>query len=304
MPTPVVVVSGFLGAGKTTLINRFLSTHQRIRAGILCNEAGSESYEAWNYHHDVYRLENLHAPCLTCLGVDRFAMALSRLIRRSKARVVLIEASGLTHLPTLIHRLEAPQLQNLVQFAGVIHVVDALNGRRQLDLYPEAKSGLRYASLVFLSKADGIPPVEREDLIHDLKKIRPDLTVCDHPDRLPWTSLLATHYPRSENNTFFQKHVHSDLSFLEYFQDRPLTLEGFKAFLKKPRENLYRIKGQLYLRHPSARFNRYIINHAFAQTRLDARPWPLFRRKTTRLLLVGNGLNQDELFQELDALIG
>lgn len=304
LPVPVIIVSGFLGTGKTTLINFFLKQKDTLRVGILTNETGSQTYEAWNYHVSPIRLENLNAHCLSCLGLDRLEIGIDRLIKRSRPEIVFIEASGLTHLPSLLGRLETSRMHRTLQLAGVVQLVDALNWRTHFENYTEAQNGLKIASIVFVSKAPLASPSELENLRLYLQQLKPELPVYERPEQIPWGELLSGNIPSLNPRFLAHHHEHSDLSFLEYSQNRPLSLEGLRDFLHQNRENLFRIKGQLYLKHPSSWFNRYIINRAYALTRLDARPWQFMVKRSTQLLLVGRNLDKEQLFKELDSLAG
>lgn len=153
---PVVVVSGPLGSGKTTLVNHLLRT-SGARVGVVINDFGSIDVDALLVAGQVDTTA-ISGGCLCCLAdTSELDAALARLARMD-LDVVLVEASGLAEpreLARMILASEAPG----IRFGGVVEVLDA--SRWDGTGLPVAADHLRVASVLVLNKADrAAVPVE------------------------------------------------------------------------------------------------------------------------------------------------
>lgn len=146
---PVVVVSGPLGSGKTTLVNHLLRT-SGARVGVVINDFGSIDVDALLVAGQVDTTA-ISGGCLCCLAdTSELDTALARLARMD-LDVVLVEASGLAEpreLARMILASEAPG----IRFGGVVEVLDAScwDGTG----LPVAADHLRVATVLVLNKVD------------------------------------------------------------------------------------------------------------------------------------------------------
>jgi cobalamin biosynthesis protein CobW len=130
MKTPVTIVTGFLGSGKTTLISNLLKSMPKRRLALLVNEFGEVSVDGALLREagkdggvEVYDLPN---GCICCTVQDDFLPVMKRLQeRKGQIDHVIIETSGLA-LPTpVMHALSWPEIRNDFQLDAVLTVVDA-----------------------------------------------------------------------------------------------------------------------------------------------------------------------------------
>ncbi|UJR86164.1 CobW family GTP-binding protein [Sandaracinus amylolyticus] len=146
---PVSVVTGFLGAGKTTLVNAWLGEHARGEIAVIVNELGAIGIDGELLAERARTLVEITGGCICCTTYGELVRALSELASRAPRRV-LVETSGAASPAGVIRaigRTEALQLD------GVITVVDAtrLPSLAQNDL---ALEQIGYADVVVLSRAD------------------------------------------------------------------------------------------------------------------------------------------------------
>ena len=183
---PVTVISGFLGAGKTTLVRHLLKNNQGRRIAVLVNEFGEvgidgellRSCQVCDDGDDPDRnIVELNNGCLCCTVQEEFYPVMQELLkRRDKIDSLLIETSGLALPKPLVQAFRWPAIRNSATVDGVVTVVDckaladgnlvgdleALEAQRQADPNLEHETPLEElfadqlacADLVLLTKTD------------------------------------------------------------------------------------------------------------------------------------------------------
>lgn len=187
MRVPCTIVTGFLGAGKTTLIRHVLSNARGRRLAIIVNEFGDIGVDGEilkGCGDDACPEENiveLSNGCLCCTVADEFVPALDAILARSpKVEHIVIETSGLALPKPLVQAFHWPSIKNRVTVDGVVAVVDGAalaEGRVANDL--EALAAQRAAD----DSLDHDDPVEEvfEDQIACADLVV--LNKCDLIDR-------------------------------------------------------------------------------------------------------------------------
>ena len=130
--TPVTIVTGFLGAGKTTLIRHLMANAGGRRLALIINEFGDVGVDgdlikncsdAACPEDAIIELAN---GCICCTVADDFAPAIAKLLaRKPKPDHIVIETSGLALPKPLIKAFDWPDLRSKLTVDGVIAVVDA-----------------------------------------------------------------------------------------------------------------------------------------------------------------------------------
>ncbi len=159
--TPVTVLTGFLGSGKTTLANALLADARYTATAVIVNEWGEIPID----HHLVRRAsENvivLPSGCICCRVAGELLGALRELHFQRAAGAIapftraLIETSGLADpAPLLATLIEMPAVAARYSLAGVVTTVDAVHGMAALDTYPEAVKQAAMADRLVVTKVD------------------------------------------------------------------------------------------------------------------------------------------------------
>ena len=158
---PIHIVTGFLGAGKTTFINALLRDAALAGVLIVVNEIGEIGLDPWLYEKIADDAVLLSSGCLCCeLRGDLVDALEDQLRRRDEGALppysrVVIETSGLADPAPILHALvAAPTLARRLRLAGVATLIDAVNGLATLDAHPEARRQLALADLVVVTKLD------------------------------------------------------------------------------------------------------------------------------------------------------
>ena len=152
---PVTVVTGFLGAGKTTLVNHLLANAQGRRIAVVVNEFGEAGIDGQLIENGEEELIELSSGCVCCVVRGDLIRTLRDLARRiTDLDGVLIETTGLANPSPVVQTFFVDQiLAARFRLDSVTTVVDALHVRRQLAESADAADQIALADLVVLNKA-------------------------------------------------------------------------------------------------------------------------------------------------------
>ena len=159
-PVPLSIITGFLGAGKTTLING-LMCHDALRnTALIINEFGDVSID----HHLVETADEeiieLSNGCVCCSVRGALVDAIENILDRRRQQGepiarILVETTGLADPAPILHAIMAhPRLVRDVRLDGLIVVVDAINASSTLDQHPQAVKQIALADRMILTKTD------------------------------------------------------------------------------------------------------------------------------------------------------
>lgn len=129
---PVTVITGFLGSGKTTLIQHLISNANGKKLAVLVNEFGSEGVDGEilkscaDANCPAENIVELANGCICCTVADDFIPAMEQLLSRDmKPDHILIETSGLALPKPLLKAFEWPEIRSRITVDGVIALADA-----------------------------------------------------------------------------------------------------------------------------------------------------------------------------------
>lgn len=158
---PVTLLTGFLGSGKTTVLNGLLAHAGMARTAVIINEFGEIGLDHQLVASAKDEMILLKSGCLCCTVKGDLIDALRRLfLQRVRGDVpefdrVVIETTGLADPAPIIHTLMAdPLIAARYRLDGVVSTVDAANGMSTLDTHEEAVKQVAMADRILLTKTD------------------------------------------------------------------------------------------------------------------------------------------------------
>lgn len=167
-PIPVTVVTGFLGAGKTTLVRRWLEDLPCEETVVLVNEAGEVGIDGALLGDGAARVLEITGGCLCCTSLAALDAALTQIAESAATRRVLVETSGAASPAGVLRALTRGTARDGLRLDGVITVIDARRARRTLGFVLAAEQ-LAFADVVVMSHVDGGDEDDLVALEHDLR---------------------------------------------------------------------------------------------------------------------------------------
>ncbi len=258
---PVSLITGFLGSGKTSLVNRLLGLPEAAATAVVVNEFGEIGLDQELIISSDDNVVLLANGCFCCAMKGDLVTALDKLYRggqrdqtRSFKRVV-IETSGLADASPVIQLLlSEPSISSRYRLEGVLTVVDAVNGEATLDAHVESVKQVAVADSVILSMTD-LPESAAAQLKQRIRAINPAAAVAE-ASGLKHDALLDAFFPQrglrddayGEAARPFRQHGHDQrFSSFCYVREDAISEFALKLLLEAIGENLgpqlLRIKG-------------------------------------------------------------
>jgi G3E family GTPase len=186
-PIPVTVLTGFLGVGKTTLLNRLLKDPALADTAVIINEFGDVAIDHLLVEQSSDGIIQLSDGCLCCTVRGELVDTLADLVDRVQTgriaalRRVIIETTGLADpAPVLQSIMGHPALVQAFRLDGVIALVDACNGAETLDNHIEALKQVAVADRIVITKTDLVSDEGHvRDLRDRLRQINPSAPFVD-----------------------------------------------------------------------------------------------------------------------------
>ena len=219
---PVAVISGFLGAGKTTLIDRILNNPQGRRIAVIVNDIGEYNADArllngasLKHHKNIIELKN---GCICCSLRDELAERMTQLVASDQFDYIVVEATGISEpLPVAAGFFADDELGNtlddVVRVDCMITVVDALNfpldyeksdtlRDRRIALDPADDRSVsdvlaeqvEFANVIVINKTDLVSELDLRRLEAVLHQLNPKARLIEATHGMvPMETLLDTH---------------------------------------------------------------------------------------------------------------
>lgn len=246
MPVPILLVTGFLGAGKTTVVNHLLAHAEGRRIAAVVNDFGAINIDAELIAGASDGVVSLSNGCICCSLEGDLLRTLSMLLRRDpKPEHIVIETSGVADPADIVRNLMDPVILREAPLETVLCVMDATAPPTALD-DALLRSQLRVADIVALSKLDladagvgarmraAIRALRVPAVVVDANhgKIQAALLFPAGVDRAPAPREVGPRRPAEER-----------FEALSWASDRPLSLPRLQQAISRLAPKLARAKG-------------------------------------------------------------
>ena len=191
--TKVDIFSGFLGAGKTTLIRKLIEeAYGDEKIVLIENEFGEIGVDKGFLKNTGIQINQMNAGCICCTLVGDFGKALNEVIEQYHPDRILIEPSGVGKLSDVI--IAVQDLENKeIQLNGFTTVVDAAKAKMYMKNFGEFfNNQVEHASAIILSRTGGMKQDKLDACVALLREKNPTATIVTTPwDELDGKQLLA-----------------------------------------------------------------------------------------------------------------
>ena len=317
---PVLLLTGFLGAGKTSLLNYILSNNQDLKIGVIVNDFGAINVDARLVSAQTDTALELSNGCICCSLEDGADLddALSQLAHKgSRLNYIIVEASGLADVRELATILRV-QKNDYCHFDSLVNIVDAANFKRNNEANPEAIKDLEIADIIIVNKTDLIKPEELKDIMDGLKLAagKARLLSSRHGKvALPLLLNIDTDKPSSQftleaahNHDYLahdhdhSEHVHSHFKSIVFETDKPLDPQDFEKWAENLDPEIFRMKGFVFFGMKGAG-QKFLFQSVGQRWSLKLDEWGLQQEPTSELVIIGRNFSEKKILKEMEKLI-
>jgi G3E family GTPase len=310
---PFTILTGWLGAGKTTALNRMLAAQHGKRIAVLVNELGRISIDTQLIIGRGGDVLELAGGCVCCKVDTKNDLwdGIGDIIARARPDHVVLETTGIAEPAAILDGLvRVPEaVRDTILPAGVVCVVDAEASGDAIERREEAREQAAAADRVLLAKLDVATPVavarvhaildevaptaERASFPLDDGGARAMTSWVVEPRKLrAWAQRTRHHHDHGDH-----AHAHGNqLVAVAFTDDAPLVGERVLAYVQSLGDRLVRAKGFVHLAGDD---RRGFVERAGIRTELRHEgTWGDAPRKT-ELVLIGDGLDEGAVHRAL-----
>jgi len=303
---PVTIVTGFLGSGKTTLVNHILANQQGLRTAVIVNDLSDIDIDGDLIESADNGMVELSNGCICCSLNNNFIDAVFRILgRQHELDYLVVETTGVADpLPVAL-----TFLRNLVRLDSIVTVVDAENFALERFDGEAARNQLAYGDVILLNKCDLVGTERLRALEEAIGNVvaRARITRTTRCD-VPLALILSVGLFQSDR--FFADHAadhaapaHDHLATdrfesLSFQSNRAFGVHEFQKFLEALPDNVYRAKGLLWVAESDKRYIFHLVAKRFS---LDEGRSNGFQKN--KLVLIGRNLDRPRLRRQLEACL-
>ena len=193
--TRIDIVSGFLGAGKTTLIKKLLSEALNGQKVVLIeNEFGEIGVDGGFLKEAGIEIKEMNSGCICCSLVGDFGTSLQEVMKTYTPERILIEPSGVGKLSDVMKAVQDVDMGEEVQLNSAVAVVDASKCKMYIKNFGEFFiNQIAHAGTIILSRTQNISEEKLNKAIELIREHNEKATIITTPwDKLDGNDILAT----------------------------------------------------------------------------------------------------------------
>lgn len=234
--TKIDIISGFLGAGKTTFIKKMIDeVFKGEKIVLIENEFGEVGIDGGFLKDAGIQITEMNSGCICCSLVGDFGKNLHEVIDKYHPDRILIEPSGVGKLSDVMKSVIDIEKEEDVKLNGLVTVVNALKASKQMKAFGEFfNNQIEYATVVVLSRSQNATPEQLELCVKQIQSLNPKaaiittawdaikgeqiLKVIEGADSLEM-KLMAEQHAKEEAEEHEHEHHHHDHNHEEHDHD-------------------------------------------------------------------------------------
>ena len=177
--TKIDIISGFLGAGKTTFIKKMIDEAFKGEQIVLIeNEFGEVGIDGGFLKDSGIEITEMNSGCICCSLVGDFGKNLNEVITKYHPDRILIEPSGVGKLSDVMKSVIDIKKEQDVKLNALVTVVNALKASKQMKAFGEFfNNQIEYATTVILSRSQNATPEQLEFCVKQIQKLNPNAAI-------------------------------------------------------------------------------------------------------------------------------
>lgn len=308
---PVIILAGFLGAGKTTIVNHVLRSAVGSKIAIIVNDFGDVNIDSLLITGHSEKKMELTNGCICCQVGDGELNETFEAITTgvNQPDAILIEASGLAE-PEDIAKLVVMSSNQTIAYGGTVYAVDALNYQKTKQQHPTIIDHIKTADLIALTKVESVKEQSCTQLIDELRqytsapivpveqgKLSPSL-LFDIPEQSD-TQLSLLQQPHDHTH----HHLHDEYQSVTFKTDQPLAPEKFKQMMNNLPTGVYRAKGILYFGINGLE-QKFIMQAVGRRWDMYSDEWGRDETPRTEIVFIGHDFDKAAVKESAAATVG
>ncbi|MDZ4815967.1 MAG: GTP-binding protein [Verrucomicrobiota bacterium] len=310
---PVSILTGFLGAGKTTFLNYLLKENHGFKMAVIVNEFGEVGIDNQLVEGAEEEILEMNNGCVCCSVRSDLITSIRKLVERAKFDYLIIETTGLADpAPVAQTFFNIPELQKFVRLDSIIVLVDAEQFFKHVEDSTTTMEQVQMADFVILNKTDLVKPEQVEAVEKKVLEVNPKCMILRaERGRVDLKKVLDVYAfdvdeklqvdPEFLEET--HKHHDEDVSSVSYKTERPVKLEVFEKWIQEVsvHEKILRSKGIIYVKGQEKRAVFHGVNNRFSM--YWDRPWKKSEKKENQLVFIGKNLDKQKLIAQITATL-
>jgi len=301
----LIVVTGFLGSGKTTFIQNFIEYHvQHNRfVAVIQNEIGETGLDGTLVDHD-YSLVEIDEGCVCCTLIGSLKRGIHQILSRFQPDYIIVETTGLANPFNLLEELS--EVEDIVKFDSVTTVVDAINAGKSLQNYDIAGRQIEAADLIILNKMDLLTDAMKGVIIRKLKGINRNAPILSVTHGYINPALLYGINPqefqerkvspedRGSSHDMHYSHEHEGLESMTIHFPMPVEKDLFLEKISSLPSALFRVKGVIDFQGSTT---PYLFQYVNGRSEISEFNNPKMRERF--LTLIGQDIQKESISEFL-----
>lgn len=304
--TPVTVITGFLGAGKTTILRALLKSPQAARSVVIVNEYGDIGIDDALLSADGQNTVLLGNGCICCRVLTDLQQTCLDLLRdRASGAIpsfdrIIIETSGLADpVPILQTFITERSLGGQLYLRGLVAAVDASNFQETVGRFDECRRQLIFADRVLLTKTDLVSSSVVAEVRQAVTTISPNARIFQAASGDVDPDFLLSEQESALANPFYAEPVHSDaIETFSFSLAEPVNWEAFSQTLnlltRLRGSDLLRLKGLLNVQGCKGPVVLQVVQHV-AYPPEELQSWPSGDRQS-RIVCIVRNIDRNHVF--------
>lgn len=315
---PTTVITGFLGAGKTTLVNHLLDATRPMQIGIVVNEFGEVGIDGQLIVADANPVIEINNGCVCCTVRTDLVASVKALLTSHGDRLerLIVETSGLADpAPVLQTFLADPDVRDRIELEAVVAVVDAVHASEQLS-DEIAREQISFADRVIVNKTDVATREAVAALEKQLRRLNPTARIeLARYSTIPADALFGVRSFSLDTLLSIEPdllddgahdHEHDDaIASCAFIVPGALDAQRFNRWINQLVQldgaSLLRMKGVLNL-HSEPRKLHFHSVHMLLETSFG-KAWRADEARESRFVVIGRNLDANRIESDLLACL-